>query len=220
MNKFILYFVVLFHMVAILGCKKIQNEQKENDNKSYINDFELSQKNSLNETLVKITSPKAVIDPNSNDIEIFDNLIKIIDKDGEDDIEVKSNNSILNNSSNLIRVFNNVNISLVTNENYYVTTESFIWDLNSSHINLNSPLYINLDNTNIRSSSGSYNINSNLLKINNNIFKRKIISSEGKEKYQIEVSSDIAKWFKKENILEFTSNNKQVETTIKFLTVK
>ena len=220
MNKFILYFVVLFHMVAILGCKKIQNEQKEIDNKSYINDFELSQKNSLNETLVKITSPKAVIDANSNDIEIFDNLIKIIDKDGEDDIEVKSNNSILNNSSNLIRVFNNVNISLVTNENYYVTTESFIWDLNSSHINLNSPLYINLDNTNIRSSSGSYNINSNLLKINNNIFKRKIISSEGKEKYQIEVSSDIAKWFKKENILEFTSNNKQVETTIKFLTVK
>ena len=207
-------------MVAILGCKKIQNEQKEIDNKSYINDFELSQKNSLNETLVKITSPKAVIDANSNDIEIFDNLIKIIDKDGEDDIEVKSNNSILNNSSNLIRVFNNVNISLVTNENYYVTTESFIWDLNSSHINLNSPLYINLDNTNIRSSSGSYNINSNLLKINNNIFKRKIISSEGKEKYQIEVSSDIAKWFKKENILEFTSNNKQVETTIKFLTVK
>ena len=220
MNKFILYFVVSFHIVAILGCQKIQNEQKEIDNKSYINDFELSQKNSLNETLVKITSPKAVIDANSNDIEIFDNLIKIIDKDGEDDIEVKSNNSILNNSSNLIRVFNNVNISLVTNENYYVTTESFIWDLNSSHINLNSPLYINLDNTNIRSSSGSYNINSSLLKINNNIFKRKILSSEGKEKYQIEVSSDIAKWFKKENILEFTSNNKQVETTINFLTVK
>ena len=220
MNKFILYFVVSFHIVAILGCQKIQNEQKEIDNKSYINDFELSQKNSLNETLVKITSPKAVIDPNSNDIEIFDNLIKIIDKDGEEDIEVKSNNSILNNSSNFIKVFNNVNISLVTNENYYITTESFIWDLNSSHINLNSPLYINLDNTNIRSSSGSYNINSSLLKINNNIFKRKIISSEGKEKYQIEVSSDIAKWFKKENILEFTSNNKQVETTIKFLTVK
>tara|TARA_B100000945_G_scaffold92189_1_gene71979 strand:+ start:195 stop:854 length:660 start_codon:yes stop_codon:yes gene_type:complete len=218
-NKFLLYLLILFQIFPLLGCQRINDETLEIDNKSYINDFELSQKNPMNDTLIIIKSPKAIIDPTNNDIEIFDNSIKIINKNGKD-VQVKSGNSTLNNSSNLIRVFNKVNISLLENQNYFVTTDSFIWDLNSSNINLNRPLNINFDNTRISSLSGSYNINTSILILNKNIFNRNIFNTEGKEQYQIETISDIASWFKKENIFEFTSNNKQVETTINFLSIK
>ena len=219
MSKIIFYFLLTFHIFPLLGCSKLQNETVEIDNKSYINDFELSQNNIMNETVVKITSPKAIINPDTNDIEIFDNLIKIVSNDGKD-VLVKSRNSLLNNSTNLIRVFNNVNISLLNTEDYFVNTDSFIWDLNSSNINLDSPLLINLGNTKINSSHGSYNIDSGLLKINNNIFKRSIFNTDGIEEYQITIVSDTATWLKSNNVLEFTSNNKQVETTINFLFIK
>ena len=219
MNKFLLYLLILFQTFPLLACKRINNETLEIDNKSYINNFELSQKNPKNDTLIIIKSPEAIIDPYNNDIEIIDNSIKIINKNGTD-VQVKSGNSTLNNSSNLIKVFNKVKISLLENKNYFLTTDSFIWDLNSSNINLNMPLNINFDNTRISSLSGSYNINSSTLIINNNIFNSSIFNTDGKEQYQIETISDIASWFKKDNIFEFTSNNKQVETTIKFLSIK
>ena len=38
--------------------------------------------------------------------------------------------------------------------------------------------------------------------------------------FEVEIKSDIAKWFKNDNKLIFTSNEKQVETTIKFLLTK
>ena len=69
-------------------------------------------------------------------------------------------------------------------------------------------------------SNGVYNIDSSSLKIDNTKLSRNIYNSEGKEKYKLEVKSDFAKWFKNENTIVFRSNNKQVETTIKFLTTK
>ena len=54
----------------------------------------------------------------------------------------------------------------------------------------------------------------------NNYFNRSIFNNDGKEKYQIEIKSDFAKWIKNENTLEFKSNNKQVETTINILNFK
>ena len=58
------------------------------------------------------------------------------------------------------------------------------------------------------------------LKIYNSEFIRNIYDSHGKEEYRIEIKSDFAKWFKNENTLVFSSNDKQIETTIKFLTTK
>ena len=107
------------------------------------------------------------------------------------DVLIKSGNSTLNNSTNLIKSYNNVNISILETENYFVITDSFVWDLNSSTINLTNPLDINFGNTMITSSSGIYNINSSLLKIDNNIFKRSVYNSDGIEQYQIEIISDM-----------------------------
>ena len=123
-------------------------------------------------------------------------------------------------SSNNIRVFNNVNISFLKDSDYNISTNSFNWDLNNSVIDINNPLDINFENTRINASKGFYNIDSNLLKIDNTRFNRKINNSEGVEEYQVEIKSDFAKWFKNDNKLVFTSNEKQVETTIKFLLTK
>ena len=128
--------------------------------------------------------------------------------------------STLDNSQNLIRVYNKVNISFLDTKNYFINTNSFSWDLNSSTINLDSPLNVDFDNNKIISLKGTYDINSSLLKLYNNRFNRSIYSSKGKAIYNIEIISDVAKWVKIDNTLEFKSNNKQVETTINLLNTK
>ena len=219
MQKGILYLILVFSVFPLMSCQRSNNNIVEVDNNSYISDFELVQKNQDNDSIIKIISPKAIIDNFNNGIKIFDSSIEISNKNLKD-IIIKSGNANLNNIDKIINVFNNVNISLVDSKNYFVNTESFIWDLSKSSINLDKPLDIDLDNTNITSSSGSYNIKLGELKIMNNYFNRSIFNNDGKEKYQIEIKSDVAKWIKNENTLEFKSNNKQVETTINILNIK
>ena len=213
------YFLLLISILPLFGCQKSIISISQIDNKSYINDFELLQENPNKETSVKITSPKAIIDPTINDIEIYESSIEIMNENGID-FQVESGNATLNNLSNNIRVFNNVNISFLKDSDYNISTNSFNWDLNTSVIDINNPLDINFENTKINASKGFYNIDSSLLKIDNTRFNRKINNSEGVEEYQVEIKSDFAKWFKNDNKLVFTSNEKQVETTIKFLLTK
>ena len=56
------YFLLLISILPLLGCQKPNKSTTQIDNKSYINDFELLQKNADNQTSIKITSPKAIID--------------------------------------------------------------------------------------------------------------------------------------------------------------
>ncbi len=219
MNKTILYIFAIITIFPLFSCQKKYNQSKEIDNISYINDFELLQKNVKNNTRIKITSPQAIIDPSNNDLEILDSSIEILNSKGRE-IKVKSGKSSLNNKKNLIRVYNNVNISLLNNKNSSIKTNSFDWDLNKSIINLNNPLFINFENTQISSSSGYYNIQTDQLNINNNIFNRNILNNDGKTIYQIKILADMAKWIKIDNSLEFNSTDKQVESTIYFLSIK
>ncbi len=219
MKSFNIYLLVILTIFPLLGCQKSNNSNTEIDNKSYINDFELLQENPIKGTSIKITSPKAIIDPTNNDIEIYESSIVILNKNGID-FQVKSGNATLNNLSNNIRVFNDVNISFLKDLDYNISTNSFNWDLNTSVIDINKPLNINFENTKINASNGFYNIDSSLLKMDNTKFNRKINNSEGIEEYQVEIKSNFAKWFKKNNKLVFSSNEKQVETTIKFLLTK
>ena len=219
MKSFNIYLLFILTIFPLLGCQKSNKSTSQVDNKSYINDFELLQENPNKETSVKITSPKAIIDPTINDIEIYESSIEIMNENGID-FQVESGNATLNNLSNNIIVFNNVNISFLKDSDYNISTNSFNWDLNTSVIDINNPLDINFENTKINASKGFYNIDSNLLKIDNTRFNRKINNSEGVEEYQVEIKSDFAKWFKNDNKLVFTSNEKQVETTIKFLLTK
>ena len=219
MNKLLLNFISLLSILPLTACQLSPNANIDFDNKSYINNFELIQENSTNDTRIKINSPKAIIDPTINNIEILDSSIEIINGLG-DDVRIKSGYSNLNNSKNIISVYKDVHINILENNNSYIKTNSFNWDLNTSNINLNSPLSIYFNNTTIFSSNGFYDINLSVLKTYNNIFNTTIYNSNGKEKYQIEIISDIAKWVKSENSLEFISNNKQVESTIDFLRIK
>ena len=76
---------------------------------------------------------------------------------------------------------------------------------------------------------GDFLLNSNkLLKSDQNeyiytgcqIFNRSIFNDDGEPIYIIKIIADSAKWLKDNNSLEFTSNDKQVETTINFLSIK
>ena len=219
MKYFQIYFLLILSTLLLLGCQQSNKSASQIDNKSYINNFELLQENNSNDTRVRISSPKAIIDPISNDIEIFDSSIDILNKNTLE-IQVQSGNSTLNNLTNTIKVFNNVNISFLDNENYFISTNSFNWDLNTSIIDIKNPLNINFNNTDIIASNGFVNIESGLLKIDNSIFNRTVYNSQDKAKYQILINSDVTKWFKNNNTLVFTSNDKQVETTINFLNIK
>ena len=72
MQKGILYLIILFSVFPLISCQRTNNNIVEVDNNSYISDFELVQKNQINDTIVKIISPKAIIDNFNNDINIFD----------------------------------------------------------------------------------------------------------------------------------------------------
>ncbi|WP_269624816.1 LPS export ABC transporter periplasmic protein LptC [Prochlorococcus marinus] len=211
-----IHFLLIITTLTLFGCQKSNKSSTQIDNKSYINDFELLQENPNNETSVRITSPKAIIDPTNNDIDIFESSIELLNKKGQD-FKVKSGNSTLNNLTNSISVFNNVRISFLDKQDYYITTNSFDWDLNTSIIDINNPVNINFNNTRIKATNGFYDIDSSLLKIDNSEFNRYIYNVKGEEEYYVKIKSDFAKWFKKDNTLVFTSNEKQVETTINFL---
>ena len=161
-----------------MGCQRPKKSMVQIDNNSYINNFELLQENPNNQTNIKISSPKAIIDPTKNDIEIFDSLIQIINKDGQD-FQIKSGNSILNE--------------------------------------INNPLKIYIEDSYTIASSGFYNVNSSLLKINDAEFNSYIYNSKDNESFYVDIKSDFAKWAKNDNTLVFTSNGRQVETTINFL---
>ena len=216
MNTFSFYLFIIFTILPLFACQKNKVITKEIDYKSYINDFELQQKNSRNNTRIKITSPQAILDPTNNDIEIKDSTIEIKNSKGND-IKISSGKSSLNNYKNVIRVFDNVKISLINKKDSFLITDSFYWDLSKSNIELNNPLLINFENTTISSSDGLYNIDSGQLNVNNNIFNRNILNKEGAQTYQINIIADITSWNKDENKLEFKSTEEQVQTTINFL---
>ena len=218
MDKLIKLFILLCTF-SLYGCQESQLIIKDIDNNSYINNFELIQENPNNETTIKIKSPKAIIYPITNDIEIIDSSINIL-KNNDNEIEVKSGNSTLNNFENIIKVYNNVSVSILGEKNSFIKTNRIFWDLNTSIIELKSSLDINFENTTIYSSDGLYNIELGRLKLNNNIFNRVIYNKDGYPSYKINIISDFAKWLKQGNSLEFTSNNKQVQTTINFLGFK
>ena len=219
MSKLLIYLIFILFIFPLYGCQNKQTKVQEADNKTYINNFELIQENSLNDTRIKITSPKAIMDPSSNDIKIFDSSIQIINENGQA-FEVKSNNSTLNNSKNLIRAYDSVNISPLEDNKSFIKTNSLDWYLNTSEIYFNNPLHINLNNTKIISLKGYYNIDLGQLEANNNIINKSILNNDGKKIYQIEVTADFVKWLKDSNSLEFTSNNKQVETIIDILAIE
>ena len=216
MNYFKIYFILILNIFPLFGCQQSNKATIENDIKSYINDFELIHENKKNQTSIKITSPAAIINSKNNDIEITKSTIEIINNNSQD-IKVKSGNSILNNFTNSIHVLNNVKISFLNSKDYFITTNSFTWDLKNSVMYIDKPLKINFNNSNIVANNGLYNIDAGLLKIDNTEFNRNLYNSEGKEKYQINIKSDFAKWLKNENTLVFISNEKQIETTINLL---
>ena len=137
-----IYFLLIITTLPLFGCQKSNKSSTQIDNKSYIKDFQLLQENPNNQTNVRITSPKAIINSINNDIDIFDSSIELLNKNGQD-FKVKSGNSTLNNLTNSIRVFNSVNISFLYKQDYFITTNSFDWDLNTSIIDINDPVKIN-----------------------------------------------------------------------------
>ena len=219
MKFFSIYFLLIISILPILGCEKSIKSRTEVEDKSYIIDFELLQENPNNQTSIKITSPKAKVDPTNNNLEILESTIELLTKDGQD-FKIKSGNSVLNNITNSIKVFDSVNISFLDKPDYYITTDSFLWDMQTSIIDINNPVKVNFNNIKITATNGSYNIDSKLLKVENSDFNRVNFNSDGHMDYEIKIKSDFAKWFKKDNTFVFRSKEKQVETTINFLITK
>ena len=219
MNILLKYFLTPISILLLFSCQRPEKKSLDIEDKSYITDFELIQRNIRNDSSVKINGPKAIIDQTTNKFEIFDSSIQLSSKTGKN-LYINSGRSTLNSSQNIIRVFDNVNITLENNQNSFIKTNSFDWDLSRSLMNLNSPLEVNFINTKILSDRGKYNINKNQLKLNNNIFKRNIFNVNGIKQYRIEIISDVAIWSKQNNLLTFKSNDKQVESTIEILSTK
>ncbi len=219
MNKFIKYFILFFSFLPLSSCNRSIDLIKESDNNSYIDDFELTQKNESNNTIIKIKSPKAIINSSKNNITIYKSRIKILNKD-QADIEVFSGEANLDNLNNVISAFNDVSINLINNKDSFIKTNAIKWNLNESFFDLNQEVNLNLKNTNLISNSGTYDINNNLLNLSNIYFYRDIYNNNNRKYLEFKIKSDKAQFISRDNTLIFTSGNNQVETTIDFLNVK
>ena len=71
MKNLPIYFLLIITTLPLFGCQKSNKQSTQIDNKSYINNFELLQENPNNHTRIRITSPKAIINPTNNDIDIL-----------------------------------------------------------------------------------------------------------------------------------------------------
>ena len=92
MKRYIFYLFTFLPFLSLLSCHKNNNTSILVDDKSYIRNFELTQTNPSNDSVIRIFSPKAIINPQNNDIEIIDSSIDILNNNSQD-INIKSGNA-------------------------------------------------------------------------------------------------------------------------------
>ncbi len=199
--------------LSLISCKNNRSIEKNIDYNSHITDFELIHDNPLNNTKIIINSPKAILDSSTQNIQIKDNKMEIIDK-SETNVTIKSGNATFNNKTKIISATDNIVITDSQNQASSIETSMLNWNLNNSIINLDNEMLINLPNTNIYSKEGTYNISLDLIKLNDVLFTSTSNTKNGLTSYEISITADNTKWLKENNSLEFTSEKGQVETTI------
>ena len=218
MKNIFLITITLFYIIPLLSCKREVSTTDQNDNKSYLSDFELIQERP-NNTKIEITSPKAILSSISQNLEIYNTNVKITNFQGIS-YDIISGKSFLHNANQTIRLFNDVIITGFEKDDSKITTSEFTWFLDKSLINLDNNLKINFNNTKIYSTNALFNLNNNLMHLYSVEFYREINNQNGRNNNLVTIIADNAKWQKQDGIIEFTSNQKQVETTIDFLAVK
>ena len=219
MNRIFNTALLSISLLITSSCKINRDNINKPDEYSYLTNFEMVQQRADKINKVIISSPKAILNPTNNQIDIIRSNIEIINNNGKK-FNIKSGKALLDNSNKQINISKDVTIIGDNYDKSYIKTNSLTWNLEKSSINIQNDLTITLKNTKIYSINGFYDLNKGRIDLNSVELYRDIFNKNGFKSHSIIVLADRGNWVKENNDFKFTSGENQVETTVKFLRLK
>ena len=208
-------FIIKFYLALIATLLCSCNESSQNFNSSSVmKNFTLEHYSQLNNSQIRINSPKATIKQNLNVILLDKSLVEITNKYDYKYI-INADSSIFDNKNNFYSGDGNITLNSHANKSNYISSDSIRWNLNEDFIELNENVNLKNSLIDLKSIKAVYNTIENeaiFTGINNYT-----VLSNGKttNRFLINVKADNAIWLGDSNTTSFYSdNNKQVITNI------
>ncbi len=207
MNK--IFRLIIFIPFFILGCKP--NIVKENKSTQKIESLTMNIFSKSGDKLYSITSPNSIYNNSELRFELEKPTINIYNGN-ETKYIIKSDESILSNNNNLLRLKGNVKLKILEQVEDFLYADNFIWNIKDDNYLLEGNIVF--ENKNIILNSEKAKLNSdNIIEFFNPV-KYTIKDDNNKNKY--EINSENAYYNLKTESVSFKAKDKRVRSIIYF----
>ena len=207
MNK--IFRLIIFIPFFILGCKP--NIVKENKTTQKIESLTMNIFSKSGDKLYSISSPNSIYNNSELRFELEKPTINIYNGN-ETKYIIKSDESILSNNNNLLRLKGNVKLKILEQIEDFLYADNFIWNIKDDNYLLEGNIVF--ENKNIILNSAKAKLNSdNIIEFFNPV-KYTIKDDNNKNKY--EINSENAYYNLKTESVSFKAKDKRVRSIIYF----
>tara|TARA_B100002051_G_scaffold265923_1_gene292439 strand:+ start:881 stop:1504 length:624 start_codon:yes stop_codon:yes gene_type:complete len=207
MNK--IFRLIIFIPFFILGCKP--NIVKENKTTQKIESLTMNIFSKSGDKLYSISSPNSIYNNSELRFELEKPTINIYNGN-ETKYIIKSDESILSNNNNLLRLKGNVKLKILEQVEDFLYADNFIWNIKDDNYLLEGNIVF--ENKNIILNSAKAKLNSdNIIEFFNPV-KYTIKDDNNKNKY--EINSENAYYNLKTESVSFKAKDKRVRSIIYF----
>jgi LPS export ABC transporter protein LptC len=207
MNK--IFRLIIFIPFFILGCKP--NVVKENKTTQKIESLTMNIFSKSGDKLYSISSPNSIYNNSELRFELEKPTINIYNGN-ETKYIIKSDESILSNNNNLLRLKGNVKLKILEQVEDFLYADNFIWNIKDDNYLLEGNIVF--ENKNIILNSAKAKLNSdNIIEFFNPV-KYTIKDDNNKNKY--EINSENAYYNLKTESVSFKAKDKRVRSIIYF----
>ena len=204
-----LYRFIFFFPIFILGCAP--NIIKENKVIQKIDTLDMNIFSKSGDKLYSITSPNSIYNNSELRFELEKPTINIYNGN-ETKYIIKSDESILSNNNNLLRLKGNVKLKILEQVEDFLYADNFIWNIKDDNYLLEGNIVF--ENKNIILNSAKAKLNSdNIIEFFNPV-KYTIKDDNNKNKY--EINSENAYYNLKTESVRFKAKDKRVRSIIYF----
>ena len=207
MNK--IFRLIIFIPFFIIGCKP--NIVKENKTTQKIESLTMNIFSKSGDKLYSISSPNSIYNNSELRFELEKPTINIYNGN-ETKYIIKSDESILSNNNNLLRLKGNVKLKILEQVEDFLYADNFIWNIKDDNYLLEGNIVF--ENKNIILNSAKAKLNSdNIIEFFNPV-KYTIKDDNNKNKY--EINSENAYYNLKTESVSFKAKDKRVRSIIYF----
>ena len=207
MNK--IFRLIIFIPFFIIGCKP--NIVKENKTTQKIESLTMNIFSKSGDKLYSISSPNSIYNNSELRFELEKPTINIYNGN-ETKYIIKSDESILSNNNNLLRLKGNVKLKILEQVEDFLYADNFLWNIKDDNYLLEGNIVF--ENKNIILNSAKAKLNSdNIIEFFNPV-KYTIKDDNNKNKY--EINSENAYYNLKTESVSFKAKDKRVRSIIYF----